>query len=289
MIGVGEKWDSGDLAARAAKLAHYDNLWELTPDGEPFSTHSSWLAPVRADGAPAMLKVPTHPEERAAMAALAWYDGEGAAKVLRIDHEAILMHRLADDRPLAAMVEAGHDDEATRILCAAAMRLHRAPAKPFPETAPTLRAWFRALPKMAAREGAYQADFQAAWKIAEELLSQPFQPVLIHGDIHHGNVLHDPAHGWAVIDPKGLIGPRGYDFANMLCNPLGDLPARPGRLGRQARIVAEATDQDLVTVLSWLVVYVSLSTAWYAEDDAETAGNAHAFLELCWAELAALG
>ncbi len=39
-----------------------------------------------------------------------------------------------------------------------------------------------------------------------ELLSTaPSTPVLLHGDLHHGNIL-STQHGWLAIDPKGIIG-----------------------------------------------------------------------------------
>ena len=41
----------------------YLRRWDLTPDGEPIVTHSSRLLPVRCNGAPAMLKFTTEPEE----------------------------------------------------------------------------------------------------------------------------------------------------------------------------------------------------------------------------------
>ena len=288
MSDTGVLWDSADETARTAKLGEYFALWGMAPDGEPFATHSSWLAPARLNGAAVMLKVPCHPEERNAMAALAWYGGRGAARVLRRDDFAVVMERLADDRPLRAMAEGGQDDEATRILCEATTALHERRAESFPASAPTLKRWFRSLPMMAAREASYQGLMQAGWREAERLLNEPCDPVLLHGDIHHDNVLHDPARGWAAIDPKGVVGNSGYDFANMLCNPLGDLPLKPGRMGRQARVVAEATGRPLESVLAWGVAYIALSTAWHIESGTLETENALDYCRVAQGELAAV-
>jgi streptomycin 6-kinase len=284
MSDTGVFWESADEGTRAAKLSGYFRAWDLAPDGPAFATPSSWLAPVRLNGAPAMLKVPCHPEERNAMAALAWFGGEGAARVLRIDDFGVLMERLADDRPLKAMAEGSQDDEATRILAGAAMALHRPRDKAFPPSAPDLRTWFRALPRAA--RGEPTGLLQAGWQIAQALLDAPADPVLLHGDIHHENVLHDPVRGWAAIDPKGVVGPAGYDFANMLCNPLGALPLKPGRMGRQARIVAEVTGRSLQDILSWTVAYIALSTAWHVEDGSEQVANALDYCRVAQGELA---
>jgi streptomycin 6-kinase len=103
-------------------------------------------------------------------------------------------------------------------------------------------------------------------------------------------VLHDPGRGWVAIDPKGIVGDFGYDYANMLCNPLGAIPSRPGRLRAQAKLVAAASEQSLERVLSWVFAYVGLSASWYVEDGRGEEGPAIAFLRLvrdAWAMEAA--
>src|SRR5262245_45562366 len=91
--------------------------WHLVPDGEPIETPSSILRPVRRNGEPAMLKIPREEEERRGGHLMAWWEGDGAARVLARDDAALLIERVDGPRSLAAMVAQGHDDEATRILC----------------------------------------------------------------------------------------------------------------------------------------------------------------------------
>ncbi len=57
--------------------------WHLEADGEPLKTHSSLLLPVRRDGVPAMLKIAHEQEERRGSRLMAWWNGDGAARVLR--------------------------------------------------------------------------------------------------------------------------------------------------------------------------------------------------------------
>ena len=71
----------------------YLERWALQPDGEPFATHSSRLLPVRHRGAAAMLKISSAEEERFGHVLLNWWDGQGAARVLAYDHQALLMER----------------------------------------------------------------------------------------------------------------------------------------------------------------------------------------------------
>ncbi|GAA3891438.1 hypothetical protein GCM10022381_36660 [Leifsonia kafniensis] len=68
--------------------------WNLVPDGEPFATASSLLAPVRrGDGTPAMLKHALVAEERIGNRVMVWW-GEsdaGSAAVLEHDDATILL------------------------------------------------------------------------------------------------------------------------------------------------------------------------------------------------------
>lgn len=98
--------------------------WNLLPDGAPIHTRSSDLLPVRQAGAPAMLKIARHAEERRGAALMRWWNGDGAARVLAYDEDALLLKRATGSRSLIRMAAHGDDDEARRILCEVAARLH---------------------------------------------------------------------------------------------------------------------------------------------------------------------
>ncbi|MDB5418504.1 MAG: family putative aminoglycoside O-phosphotransferase [Phenylobacterium sp.] len=238
--------------------------WELQPDGEPFQTPyaGNWLLPVRQGGAAAMLKLSKHPEDRRGAETMAWWAGDGAAKVLAHDPEALLLERLAGRRSLADMARSGEDDEASRILCTVADRLH-APRPEPPANLLPLGAWLRALKPAADAQGGLLRDAQAT---LERLLAADEEPCVLHGDLHHANVLDGGDRGWLAIDPKGVRGPRGYDYANILCNPDGETALAPGRMQRQARIVAEAARLPVERLLQWLLVHAAIAGVWCLQD-----------------------
>ncbi|WP_293458696.1 aminoglycoside phosphotransferase family protein [Phenylobacterium sp.] len=237
--------------------------WRLVPDGEPFTTRfGSRLAPVLADGAPAMLKIAGHEEERRGGALMEWWAGRGAARVLAREGDALLMERLAGPRSLAAMARSGADDEATAILCGVARGLHAPRPEPAPDTLVPLDRWFRSLRVAAARDG---GPFSRALPVAERLLAEPRDVVVLHGDFHHDNVLDGGARGWLAIDPKGLIGERGFEYANLFRTPDAEIALEPGRMARRAAIVARAADLDLRRLCEWIFVYAALGAAWSIE------------------------
>jgi streptomycin 6-kinase len=255
--------------------------WGLVPDGEPIATHSSRLLPVRRDGAPAMLKIAEEVEERWGGHLMAWWNGEGAARVLAHDGNALLLERATGSVSLAAMARNGRDDEASRILCAAAARLHTQRGRPPLELVPLPR-WFAELEPAAARHGGTLAKAAAT---AGELLATQDDIVVLHGDLHHDNVLDFGPRGWLAIDPKRLIGERAFDFANILRDPDAAVATAPGRLARQSHVIAEAASLDRLRLLRWTLAFAGLSAAWIV-GDGETPTLDLAVAELAAAELA---
>src|SRR3569833_1299984 len=89
--------------------------WRLVPDGGAIVTHSSRLLPVRRDGVPAMLKIATAEEEVGGAHLMAWYAGDGAARVLAHAAGALLLERLSGPKSLVELERSDRGDEATRI------------------------------------------------------------------------------------------------------------------------------------------------------------------------------
>jgi streptomycin 6-kinase len=98
-------------------------------------------------------------------------------------------------------------------------------------------------------------------------LAEPREVVVLHGDLHHGNVLDFGARGWLAIDPKGLVGERGFDFAYIFANPDLDNPTcrlatKPDRFLRRLEIVTEAAKLERKRLLCWILAWTGLSAAW---------------------------
>jgi streptomycin 6-kinase len=236
--------------------------WDLVPDGEPIKTPSSLLLAVRHNGMPAMLKVAREEEERRGGTLMEWWDGDGAAKVLARHGEVLLLERATGSRSLAAMVADGQDDETSRILCDVALRLHAPRPGPPPELVPLTR-WFEALAPAARTHGGLLVRADSA---AQALLADPRDVVVLHGDIHHGNVLDGGDRGWLAIDPKGLSGERTFDFVNILRNPDAELALAAGRFHRQVEVLAAAAMVERHRLLDWTLAFAGLSAAWHLSE-----------------------
>lgn len=198
--------------------------------------------------------------------------GSGAARVVEFDQAlgVLVTERLLpgdDIRPLARV----DDDEATRRVAEVAVLLRAQQA-----VAPDL-------PPLASIGAAFdgpedarvpEAVRQRAHAVFRELLATPVDAVVLHGDLHHMNVLrsHD---GWRAIDPHGWLGDPAFEPAALLANPRGlveggdargmDGRALAERSRRRSAIYAEAAGLDLGRVRAWGFVGCVIAELWMLE------------------------
>ena len=165
---------------------------------DPIVSATSRLLPVRHRDLATMLKISTNEEEQAGGRVLAWWDGKGAARVLTIDGNAVLMELAPRNRSLATMAHNDQDDKATRIICDVIAELHQARASDPPPDLIPLSLWFRELEPAAMRYGGPLVPSAA---FARALLANPQDVRVLHGDIHHENILDFGERGWLAIDP----------------------------------------------------------------------------------------
>jgi streptomycin 6-kinase len=256
--------------------------WNLTPDGKPIATHSSVLLPVRRhDGVPAMLKIAHEADEKFGWVLMRWWDGDGAARVFEHDGEALLVERAEGTASLAEFARNGRDDEATAIICSVVERLHAPRSKPPPEQLVPLTIWFRELEPAATAHGGI---LMPALETANKLLASPQDVHVLHGDIHHDNILDFGPRGWLAIDPKRLIGERGFDYANVFCNPDYEAATAPHRFAQRFDIIRKASGLEPRRLLQWILAWAGLSAAWFIGDGV-TPETDFAIAELALAEL----
>lgn len=286
---------SGCLAALARAVRH----WRVRRDGDPLVTPRSCVAFGRVadetgDARDVVVKVAcTGSDEDLAWAALHHFGGRGCVRLLDHADDAILLERASPGRPLVDLVRAGRDDEATATLCDVATALH---AREPPAGAP-------AFPSAADWGGGfdrYRRTRHAALPAAlvdraegyfREMVTSQATSRLLHGDLHHENVLLDARRGWLAIDPKGVLAEPAYEFGALLRNPWGNgvdpaLCASPTVADRRSWIVAERSGLDRRRVLAWGFAQAVLSAIW-SHEDGHAPDHALAVAAGLWVPLAA--
>lgn len=192
----------------------YLSGWNLREPVELARGHCSVVWSVLdAGGTERVLKVPFRGEETdtGAHAAVA-HASLGGVLVLRADPQtgALLMPRLVPGTSLMSAPES----EMREVTLDLMHRLHRAELR----TDLTLWDWFAAT---LEREGSEPLVTDACRLIREMIESAG--SVLLHGDLHPGNVLRD-GERWVAIDPKGIVGDPAFEPGAFLRNPVDRLP-----------------------------------------------------------------
>ena len=229
----------------------------------------NFVAPsTRADGTHAVLKVSRHVgETRNEIAALRLWTGRAATRLLDADTDlgALLLERI---EPGTMLVEvANTDDDAATMTAAEVLRaLWRPVAEP--HGLRPLDSWCDAYDRnrLALSRGAYgfpAALFQRADAMRQDLLDSTREPVALHGDLHHYNILRSSNADWLAIDPKGLVGDRGFDVCQFFRNP-GAVPGHVNR--RRLDIFCAELDLDRKRTKDWCFVHAMLDACWEFED-----------------------
>ena len=203
---AGHAW----LARLPGILVDCARRWDLTlgPPLPDLTWHYA-AAAARADGTPVVVKACSPTGEFARqVAALRLCAGRGAARLLAEapEHEAMLLEHLLPGTPLGGVT----DDEAATTIAIGVMWEYWRPV-PADHPFPSVAGWADEFERLRRHLGGH-GDPRLAALVAEarylfgELLASAAPPVVLHGDLHHGNILAAGPRGWLAIDPKGLVG-----------------------------------------------------------------------------------
>ena len=103
----------------------------------------------------------------------------------------------------------------------------------------------------------------------KDFFAENHMPVLMHGDFHHFNILSSER-GWLVIDPKGVIGPAGYEVGPLMINPWNSFSDGINtrlRMKRRIDILHEHLGFERERILEWSLAHAVLSAWWGIEDN----------------------
>ncbi|MBK9924283.1 MAG: phosphotransferase [Anaerolineales bacterium] len=220
-------------------------------------------------------------EMRSEMAALRLFDGEGACKLLDYDEERCWM--LLEKLNPGVMLSTLEDDEEATHIAADVMKRIWVPLESdsllsVREQAPAfhkfiqLTDWFDGLKRLRNMYdgGTGPLNEKLVERVessVKDFFAENHSPVLMHGDFHHFNILSSER-GWLVIDPKGVIGPAGYEVGPFMINPWGKLSdgiSRPLILKR-IDILHEHLGFERERILEWSLAHAILSAWWGVED-----------------------
>jgi streptomycin 6-kinase len=282
MAGVAERFVIPDDLARAAAeegrddwLAELPALvariaagWQIEVD-DPFRPGgaTAWVAPARDDaGKDFVLKVCwPHPEAVHEADGLRAWGGAGAIRLYQADELAeatvLLLERCRPGTQLRASPPQEHD-----LVIAGLLR----------------RLWMEPSPGYCFRPLSHMCDYWAdryeqrspserscletplaeeGIRLLRELARGGSDALLLHTDLHAGNVLASEREPWLAIDPKPYVGDPAYDVTQHIFNGVFVEGANAGALASR---MAQLLDLDLRRILLWLFARAVEASPYWA-------------------------
>jgi streptomycin 6-kinase len=235
--------------------------WSLTL-GDPFVQGAAGYTTRAAlpDGTPVVLKVvDAHRESEHEADALELWDGDGAVRLMARDESGrlLLLERCVPGISLRALDQ----DTALEVLIGLLPRLWKPAGPPFHTLEDEASWWVDYLPRTWHGE---HDLLDAALGFLRELPGSQGEQVLLHQDLHGGNVLAAAREPWLVIDPKPLVGEREFAVAPIV---------RSSELGERRRDVLHRLDRltselglDRERARGWALAH---TVAWTPDDLAD--------------------
>ncbi len=237
-------------------------------------THNYVLSGLQGDS-PIILKLGLDHDKLTREAfTLKCFESYGAVKVLAEDDGILLLERAVPGRSLKTYIPSQHN-ESIEILCKVMKRLHQATI-PKNHTLPHIQDWLTSLDRHCAEFTTKQAKsnntqsihcacddmllqyLQTALRLRDQLLKTSQPDALLHGDLHHDNILRNDD-DWVVIDPKGVIG-----------TPMNEIWAFVKDIKRDIPFIAQYFHFRTQDLFDWYFVHLILAICWNLEDNLDT-------------------
>lgn len=199
--------------------------------------------------------------------ALKCFAGCGAVTVLSEDDGMLLLERTVPGTSLKSYFP-DKEQESIEIVCGVMQKLHQA-SIPVAHNFPRIHDWLTALDKDWSIPDEH---LQKARMLRDQILRTAGPDVLLHGDLHHDNILQN-GNEWLVIDPKGVIGEPAYEVAAFIRNPIPELlnhADAPNIIQGRVTRFAELIGIPAKRIIDWCFVQAVLSWVWAIEDGCDT-------------------
>ena len=206
----GERW----LAMLPRTVAELADQWSLQL-GPPYcDANVSYVAPALRGTERVVLKVQwPHEECEHEAEALRVWDGDGAVRLLAhdADRHALLLEPCSPGTCLALSPAT----DALAVVIGLLPRLWKPAQSPFKKLADEAREWAAGMHASweAADKPCEASVVDAAVEFLGYLSGTQRESVLLHQDLHGGNILSAEREPWLVIDPKPLAGEREFAVA----------------------------------------------------------------------------
>lgn len=263
---AGENW----LQSLEDNMHHIAEIWGLTLERPVTNLSYNYVIHVTdQENNPYILKLglPGFDFENE-IRTLHLYNGQGCAKLVKDDAKlgAMLLEKLEPGKMLCTEAD---ETIAIQNFCHVWKQIRR----PLPKDGcfPTVLDWANAFTKYQSNHPQNDGIIPNEWvKMAAsylyEIQQSSMDNELLHGDLHHENILLSNERGWLAIDPKGVAGSRAFDVVSFMINHLFTKPEPEALLKLRVDLISELLQLDRVKLLKAAVSMSTLYACWSIED-----------------------
>lgn len=259
-------------------IGYCSDKWKLK-DIKPFDNLSySFVASAYSlyYGTPVVLKLmPDQKDLLNEQKALQYYNGNGCAKLLdsEIEKGALLIESISPGNSLNVFFP-NDDSKATYITIDLIKQLHSTPLLKANDY-PTIDQWLALLDDFKHPD-IPKDSFKKAQALSKTLLNSQGDLYLLHGDLHHQNILLKDNQEWIAIDPKGIVGELAFEVGAYLRNPLPHLLENENAVEiiyNRIHLFAKGLKTDYERIVNWGYIQSILTTCWAIEDNQKNVGD----------------
>ncbi len=240
----GQNW----ISQLSLQIEELQLLWGLK-DLQPFPNLSyNYVCSGFKNHVPIVLKLSFNEKDlKREATALKSFQNYGVISILDQKPHALLLQKAINGHSLKLSLT---KEAAITVACQVIRQLQKAPC-PEKELFPHIKEQLSDLDKVWDLS---EKHLETARNLKNNLLTKTYaSQVLLHGDLHQGNIL---SHGqnWLAIDPKGVIGFPINEFWASVEHP-DDL-----------KFIADYFHYPLKEVIQWYYVHLILAACWQIED-----------------------
>lgn len=199
--------------------------------------------------------------------ALKCFSGLGGVDLIAQEEGLLLLNKVIPGTSLKAYFP-NRDKEAIEIICNVIKKLHQA-AIPENHNFPHIKNWLSTLDKDWNIPDEY---LQKARKLGDYLLATNDSDILLHGDLHHDNILNN-GNEWIIIDPLGVIGDPSYEVIPFIYNPIPEILSEVNAafiIQSRISIFAKKLNVSQSRIANWCFVRAVLGWIWTLQDKCDT-------------------
>ena len=217
--------------------------------------------------------------------ALQYFQGDGCVKVLQFDQQysvensALLLEYVQPGNSLKDLFLYGQEEKTIEIFADVVKKIHlnsdQNLDRRIHSNIQTAVQRMNLLHTFQSKNKNLIALLPQAAKLADKLIATQGKQHLLHGDLHHENILQSDD-SWLMIDPQGVVAELEFEVGAFIRNPLFELLDQSNleqlMLYRFERL-SQLLNLDKQRMIDWCFVQTVLSACFCEENDNERGQN----------------